>query len=274
MSTSAEITNHVIADRLDEAAALLAEQGSEPFRVSAFKRAAAVVRTWPDGMRAIFDRGGVDALEALPAIGPAIARSIRELLVRGQLPMLARLRGEADPEALLKTVPGIGNRIAERAHLGLGITTLEDLEAAAYDGRLEPLVGARRLAGIRASLAQRLARVRREHAAPPPPIDELLDVDREYRERAAAGTLPMIAPKRFNPKGERWLPVLHTTRDGRRYTALYSNTAHAHRQKATRDWVVIYQDTDDFERPFTVITAMRGPRRGQRIVAGQAQRAA
>jgi hypothetical protein len=60
------------------------------------------------------------------------------------------------------------------------------------------------VAGIADSLATRLGRVRQ--AAPPPANDvsvsELPDVDREYRESAAAGTLVKIAPRRFNPKGE------------------------------------------------------------------------
>lgn len=54
----------------------------------------------------------------------------------------------------------------------------------------------------------------------------LLDVDRAYR--AAAGALAKIAPKRFNPAGEAWLPILHTERGPWRFTALFSNTARAH----------------------------------------------
>jgi hypothetical protein len=49
-------------------------------------------------------------------------------------------------------------------------------------------------------------------------FEELLDVDREYREKAAAGQLRSIAPRRFNPSGEAWLPVLHTQRRERHYT--------------------------------------------------------
>ncbi len=42
-----------------------------------------------------------------------------------------------------------------------------------------------------------------------PPVSVLLDVDREYRAKAAADKLKKIAPKRFNPKGGAWLPILH-----------------------------------------------------------------
>jgi putative hydrolase len=108
-------------------------------------------------------------------------------------------------------------------------------------------------------------------AGPPvePSIVELLDVDREYRERGAAGTLARIAPRRFNPRRESWLPVLHTEREGRQYTALFSNTARAHELGATDDWVVIYRDDHGGRGQWTVVTARRGPLVGRRVVRGR-----
>lgn len=55
--------------------------------------------------------------------------------------MLDRLRGESDPISLLRTVPGVGKKSAERLHNDLGIDTLEELEIAAYDGRLIKVAG-------------------------------------------------------------------------------------------------------------------------------------
>jgi len=270
----ADPLNREVADRLEEAARLLRDQGADPYRVSAYVRAAESVRNWPQPVKDVFRERGLEGLEDLPRVGPGIARAIRELVVRGRLPMADRLRGELDPLTVLRSVPGIGRRYAERLHDELGINTLEDLEAAAHDGRLATIAGfgEKRLAGIRDSLAHRLGRVRTrvEPAGPAPPVDELLDVDREYREKAAAGKLRLIAPRRFNPTGEAWLPVLHAQRGGRRYTALYSNTARAHRAGRTRDWVVLYgEDEAGVEHQYTVITANRGPMRGRRIVAGR-----
>jgi hypothetical protein len=188
--------------------------------------------------------------------------------------MLERLRGEADPVALLMTVPGIGPVNAARLHHDLGIDSLEELEMAAHDGRLMEVagLGRKRVAGIMDSLATRLARVRKtsgpgtpEHA----PVAELLDVDRMYRELSGASTLPRIAPRRFNPAGEAWLPVLHTHRGDREYTALFSNTARAHRLGKTRDWVILYYDGEEGERQYTVITSQQGPLKGRRIVRGR-----
>jgi len=103
-----------------------------------------------------------------------------------------------------------------------------------------------------------------------PSVAEVLDVDREYRERAASGTLKRIAPRRMNPAKEAWLPVLHTERGPRHYTALYSNTPRAHELGKTHDWVVIYYDADgSSERQCTVVTSDRGSLRGKRIVRGR-----
>jgi hypothetical protein len=168
----------------------------------------------------------------------------------------------------------VGEKLAERLHHDLGIGTLEDLEAAAHDGRLETIagIGPKRLAGIRDVLAMRLGRVRAPASAgavQDPPVTELLSVDREYRMRAAAGELKLIAPRRFNPSRTAWLPVLHTARGEREYTALFSNTARAHEFGRTHDWVVLYVDGGRGERQFTVITARRGSLEGKRVVAGR-----
>jgi hypothetical protein len=102
-----------------------------------------------------------------------------------------------------------------------------------------------------------------------PPVAELLEVDRDYRREARKGTLRQIAPHRFNPLHEAWLPILHTVRRGRKYTALFSNTEQAHRRGKTHDWVVLYFDDGRGERQCTVVTEYRGPLRRRRVVRGR-----
>jgi putative hydrolase len=63
--------------------------------------------------------------------------------------------------------------------------------------------------------------------------------------------------------------VLHTHRDGREYTALFSNTERAHRLGRTHDWVVLYYDGPEHEGQCTVITGQRGSLAGYRIVRGR-----
>jgi DNA polymerase (family X) len=267
--------NEDIAGRLDEVARILAEQGANRFRVQAYHRAAATLRTLPRPVSEIFAEKGLAGLEELPSVGDSIARAIRDILVHGRLVMLDRLRGEHDPVALLCSVPGIGKAFAGKLHDELGLETLEDLESAAHDGRLESVAGfgAKRLAGVRDSLAHRLGRIRKQTPEPAtpdaPPVAELLDVDAEYLRGAAAGSLKTIAPRRFNPARESWLPVLHTTRGTRHYTALFSNTARAHELGTTRDWVVLYFDGRGAAQQCTVITAKFGALKGLRIVRGR-----
>ncbi|WP_447974684.1 helix-hairpin-helix domain-containing protein [Nitrospira sp. Kam-Ns4a] len=275
----AEHLNVEIAQRLREVARLLQEQGANRYRVQAYRHAAETIERLDRPVTAVLEAEGLDGLQALPGIGPSLARAIHDLVATGRLPMLDRLRGGADPVALLASVPGIGQALARKLHDDLGLDSLEALEAAAHDGRLALLagIGEKRLAGIVDSLATRLGRLRplarpgSSPGAPPgePPVAELLDVDREYREKARAGWLRTIAPRRFNPSHEAWLPILHTQRGDRHYTVLFSNTARAHELGKTRDWVILYCDTGHGERQYTVITAQRNPWRGKRLVRGR-----
>ena len=186
------------------------------------------------------------------------------------------MRGTLDPVQLFQTVPGIGPKMAEQIHETLHIDTLEALEAAAWDGQLEAVqgLGNRRIAGIRNALTALLGKTRRQPriaADAGPPVITLLDVDREYRQQAQQGSLSMIAPKRFNPEGRAWLPILHTHRGEWHFTLLYSNTARAHELKRTHDWVIVYFYDDDHhqEGQCTVVTETRGPLTGQRVVRGR-----
>ncbi len=84
------------------------------------------------------------------------------------------------------------------------------------------------------------------------------------------GELPTIAPRRFNPHGEAWLPVLHADRGDWHFTALFSNTARAHQLHRTRDWVVVFfYDTDHREDQVTIVTEKRGELAGKRVVRGR-----
>lgn len=265
--------NRRIAGKLEEAAELLEHQGANPFRVGAYRRAAATVGGLDRDVGRILEQEGMDGLIALPTVGEGIAAAIRELVKTGRWSQLERLRGRLEPEALLQTVPGIGPALAKRIHEALDIDTLEQLEAAAWDGRLDGLtgVGERKLAALRASLGAMLGRARAVRSrVDGPGVGLLLDVDRRYRADADAGRLPTIAPKRFNPAGESWLPILHDELDGWHFTALYSNTARAHQLGKVRDWVVIYFYDDEHEEgQHTVVTETRGPLAGHRVVRGR-----
>ena len=266
------------AGRLREAASLLEAQGANAYRVATYRKAADVIAAHDRAAIAdLVDRDGVDGLDRLPHVGRGIAMAIVEMVRTGHWSQLERLRGTSDPAQVFTVVPGLGHRLAERIYEELHVDTLEALELAAHDGRLEnvPGVGPRRAAAIRASLHKMLVRHRGLVAAPigagpHPSVRLLLAIDRSYREQSAAGALPTIAPVRFNPMAEAWLPVLHCERDGWQFTAMYSNTAQAHQLNRTRDWVrVFFYDSENSEGQHTVVTETHGALAGKRVVRGR-----
>lgn len=265
--------NRFVASRLRDYADLLDQQGGDGFRARAYRRAGDVVDGLDADVAQIFAAGGRAALDALPAVGRGIAAAIAEMVTTGRWQQLERLRGDLTPEALFRTLPGIGPELARRIVEDADIETLEELEAALHAGRPLPGLGQRRRGMLTAVLAERLGRGRRT-AAPKeqglPPVSLLLGVDQLYRERAAAGTLRKIAPKRFNPAGEAWLPIQHLRRAGWDFTALFSNTALAHQLGRTGDWVVIYfEGPGGGEGRCTVVTETRGALAGRRVVRGR-----
>jgi DNA polymerase (family X) len=264
--------NTSITARLREAAQLLERQKANPFRVRAFRRAADTLAGLPEDVGELVKHRGPEALRGLPGIGPGITAAVHEILATGRWGLLDRLRGTLDPERLLRSIPGVGRVLAGRIHDGLQVDSLEALETAAHDGSLAsvPGMGTRRVAMIRSMLAGMLGRRRLTTLAPEPPVALLLDVDEEYRRKARSGRLARIAPHRFNPSGQRWLPVLHTERGAWHFTALFSNTARAHELGRTRDWVVIYFRADhEVEGQRTIVTETQGPLVGQRVVRGR-----
>ena len=264
--------NTAIAERLIEAAGLLDRQGADKGPVKAYARAAEALA---DHRRDV-DSLSFDALAAL--LGEAIGAAVAEMARSGRWPFLDRLRGDADPPALFRTVPGMGTQTAARIYDELHIDTLTALEAAISDGRLASVrgLGPRRVAVLRAALDKRLDHVRgRAHPAAgaalsEPTAEAILVVDALYRARAAGGDLPRLATDRLNAEGRPWLPVLHTRRGDWRFTALYANSAQARGGGRSEDWVsVVFHDSQQREGQRAVFTSLAGDLARQRVIQGR-----
>ncbi len=284
--------NEEVAEALERIADLLEAQRGSRHRIRAYRTAARNVRSMGTALEEILREEGRDGLMRLPGIGKSIAALIDEYLHTARMPLLDRLEGQVSPEDLFTTVPGIGEDLAHKIHAKLQVETLEELEIAAHDGRLETVrgIGRRRAQGIRETLAGILGRSSRRHArwrrwvetgdprvsnrddlsaegsTSRPDVAMLLDIDSTYRSKAKGGELHTIIPRRFNPEGRSWLPVLHCERAGWSMTALFSNTARAHELAMTGDWVVIYYERDGEEDQCTVVTERVGPLHGRRVV--------
>jgi DNA polymerase (family X) len=273
-------TNDDIADLLEQIADRLEQQDDNPYRIQAFRNGARSVRASETPLTEIVEKEGGPALTQIEDIGQGLATTIFEFIQTGRSDYLQQLEARQPPEEIFKRVPGIGRKLAERIAHQLEISSLEALEQAAHDGRLQRVegFGPRRVAAVRHSLAEMLGRSTRQRKQPDgsttedktqPDVALLLEVDAEYRRRAEAGELFKLAPRRFNPNNEAWLPVMQTEREGWSMAVLFSNTARAHELGKTHDWVVIYYQKDGPETQCTVVTEIRGPLKGKRVIRGR-----
>jgi len=274
-------TNQEIARELYQIAELLDRLEENPFRIRAYQAAARKIESLKQPLAELIEHGQTAKLTHYSGIGKRIANLIEEFVKRGRTQYHEQLLSEVSPEQILQKVPGIGPELAQRIVDELNITTLEELEQAAHNGRLGEVQGfgtgrlrtvKASLAGILSSYAQRRMRqlaAKEKPDAEHPGVDILLDVDQEYRRKQATGQLKKIAPKRFNPRHEAWLPILHTQRGDWQFTVLFSNTARAHNLGKTRDWVVIYFAREGQEGQATVVTKEQGELQGKRVVRGR-----
>ena len=287
------LSNDDIADMFEQVADLLAAQDDDFYRIRAYLRGAEAVRSQPQPVVDIAREQGTAELEKLPHIGRKLALSIEEIAKTGELALLERLLIDVSPEDLFTTVPGIGQTLARRIYRQLGIQSLEALEQAAYDGTLAALpgFGRGRIQLVQAAVSNMLNKtsgqrlrsrrwkkekpaLRQEATLQPvkssePSVELLLEIDEQYRYLAKAGQLRMVTPRRFNPDGKRWLPVMAIKKDGWAFNALFSNTARSHELNKTDDWVVVYYERDGQHGQCTIVTETRGMRKGDRVVRGR-----
>lgn len=130
--------NAAIARVLDEIASLLELRGDNPFKIRAYRNAAATVGDAAERVAAL----PADRLLALPGIGRDIAARIRELADTGDAALRRELLQQF-PESLLDllALQGLGPKTVALLHRELGLSTLDDLEQAARAGRLRAVKG-------------------------------------------------------------------------------------------------------------------------------------
>ena len=89
------LSNAEIADRLASLAQLLSVQKENPYKIRAYQRAAARIRTLSESLDEMVRTG--EDLTRYAGIGEAIASAIREIVLTGALGKLEKLRAEAAP---------------------------------------------------------------------------------------------------------------------------------------------------------------------------------
>ncbi|HZT07758.1 MAG TPA: DNA polymerase/3'-5' exonuclease PolX [Chloroflexota bacterium] len=131
------LRNREIANLLDEIAELLEAKGESVFRIGAYRNAARRIEGWPEDIEEVWKAGRLDDI---PGVGESIAAKVSEYLQTGRLEYLQKLKEDVGPGlAELLAVPGLGPRRAHLIHDRLGISTVDDLAAAAREHRLRAL---------------------------------------------------------------------------------------------------------------------------------------
>ena len=131
-------TNEEIAELFDNMGALLEIKGDSVFKIRAYQRAARTIEQLSFPLSQAVEEG--QNLKEIPGIGKAISDKIHELFATGKVATYERLRNELPQGVLgLMNVPGIGPKTAMVIGSELGISTLEEVEQAATDGRIAGL---------------------------------------------------------------------------------------------------------------------------------------
>ncbi|TKX85567.1 DNA polymerase/3'-5' exonuclease PolX, partial [Halorubrum sp. SS5] len=132
--------NDEVATRLEEFADLLEATGVE-YKPTAYRRAAENVRDHPAPIEGLAAEGE-DAVAEIDRVGDAIAAKIVEYVETGEIEELTELREELPVDmAGLTAVEGVGPKTVGSLYDALGISDLEELEAAAEAGEIQEVSG-------------------------------------------------------------------------------------------------------------------------------------
>src|SRR5579864_1897853 len=120
------LSNAEIAARLASLAQLLSSQKENPYKIKAYTRAAAKIRTLSESVDELV-RDDAD-LTVFAGIGGAIAGAIREIVLTGTLGKLEKLRSQASPQlASIADHPRLDPKRVLRIYKKLNISSIESL---------------------------------------------------------------------------------------------------------------------------------------------------
>jgi len=132
------LDNVAIARILREIADLLEIKDDNPFKIRAYRNGADIVSNHPHE----FGRLSDVELRQIPGIGKDLAARIREIADTGDAAFHRDLIAEFPPTILdLLHLQGVGPKTVATLYRELGVRTIDDLEAAAKDGRVRALRG-------------------------------------------------------------------------------------------------------------------------------------
>ncbi|GAB6878263.1 PHP domain-containing protein [Halorubrum gandharaense] len=130
--------NEEVAEVLHEIADYLEIEGVE-FKPRAYRAAASNIEALSEPVEEVHERG---ELQEIDRVGASIAEKVAEYVETGQIEYHQELaRDHPDDIEALTRVEGIGPKQAQRLYEALGVSTLEELERAAREGRVAEIEG-------------------------------------------------------------------------------------------------------------------------------------
>jgi DNA polymerase (family 10) len=129
--------NAAIAKVLDEIADLIELNGENVFRAVTYRASARAIRDLREPLTKLTKE---KRLQEIPRVGPSVAEAIEQIVTTGRSKRHEDLQAKVPPGLLtLLRVPGVGPATARIIYDHLRITTVEELEEAAKDHRLQQL---------------------------------------------------------------------------------------------------------------------------------------
>lgn len=131
--------NVEIAWAFNELADLMELKGEDFFKIRAYRQAARTIAGLEEPVEEMYRR---KTLARVPGIGKNITAKVGELVEKGKMDKLEKIRAEI-PRGLLEimVLPGIGPKRAAFLHQSLGVTNIEELEKAAKNRKIRFLKG-------------------------------------------------------------------------------------------------------------------------------------
>jgi DNA polymerase (family X) len=132
------VDNLAVARIFGEIADLLEIKSENPFKIRAYRNGADTIAHLGTPLASLT----AEERRGIPGIGKDLAAKITELLETGAATYHQELLQEFPPTILdLLRLQGVGPKTVALLYRGLGIRTLDDLQAAAKDGRIRELKG-------------------------------------------------------------------------------------------------------------------------------------
>lgn len=212
--------NREIALIFERIADCLEFKGESSFRQNAYRKAARALTDLSEAVEEIQQRRG---LQDIPGIGKGMAEKIEEYLKIGKIKRYQEATKNV-PESLIDmmSIQGLGPKTLKLIHDKLGITTVEELKAAATEGKLNDLpgLGKKKAENILRGIALQQASAGRVNLGVALPLVESI-IDGLRKKAALEQCLPAGSLRRMKETvGD--IDILATGADGRQIINVFA----------------------------------------------------